>query len=150
MSRRRRVQRQNFHRDSRVQARDEKSRWNDHVDLNEDDKIALVRAGGMEVEVPFEWEVCPQCDGDGSVVDPNIDAGGLSRRDMRRRGPGFREDYFSGKYDVDCPRCEGRRVVADLNPQKDAQEDVVEVLQETLRREASTDQMRRAERAMGA
>lgn len=148
--RRNRVRRHNYHTDSRVQAGDRAKRFKEHVDLDEERKIALVSAGGLAVEVPFEWDVCSVCDGEGTVTNPNVDAGGISTREMNRRGPEFRRSYERGDYDVDCPKCEGRRVEPELNPQNGAQEDVVEVLHETLRRAASTDQMRRAEKAMGA
>lgn len=146
----RRTEQQNFHTDFRVQGRDRAKRFREHVDLVEAEKIALVSAGGMEVEVPFDWEVCSLCGGDGSVTDPSIDAGGISAREMHRHGPEFRRSYERGDYDIDCPKCKGRRVEPNLDPKTEDQQDVVDALRDRLRRAREIDQTHRAERAMGA
>lgn len=62
------------------------------------------------VDLPAKFEVCDTCQGKGSHVNPSIDSGGLSREDFDE-DPGFREEYFSGAYDVPCYGCAGRRVV---------------------------------------
>jgi len=64
-----------------------------------------------KIEVRTEFEVCDMCDGHGKVVNPSIDAGGLSAEDFYD-DPDFREDYFFGVYDVICPNCNGLRVEA--------------------------------------
>ncbi len=69
---------------------------------NENRLLLLVRS---------HFSVCPTCSGSGKVVNPAIDAGGLSADDFRN-DPGFREDYFSGAFDSDCTECQGLRVVA--------------------------------------
>jgi hypothetical protein len=56
------------------------------------------------------WIVCPVCDGEGTTVNPNIDANGLTREDFDE-DPDFREDYMSGVYDITCAACHGKRVV---------------------------------------
>jgi hypothetical protein len=53
---------------------------------------------------PFRWEVCDLCDGEGKVVNPSIDANGLTAED-------FAEDYFRGRYDITCPQCRGRTTI---------------------------------------
>lgn len=60
--------------------------------------------------VPVEVQVCGLCNGSGKTVDPRIDAGGLTCEDFDR-DPEFREDYFSGRYDITCPGCQGQNVV---------------------------------------
>jgi hypothetical protein len=60
------------------------------------------------------YVVCPTCEGRGSHVDPGVDRHGLSREDFDA-DPDFREDYFSGAYDVPCGQCQGLRVVPDVN-----------------------------------
>jgi len=65
---------------------------------------------GCRIEVDTSFEVCPLCNGHGTVVNPGIDAGGLTREDFQN-DPDFAEEYFSGKYDVTCPQCDGHRVV---------------------------------------
>ena len=52
------------------------------------------------------WIICPACRGNGSHVNPNIDAGGLSTEDFEN-DPDFAEDYFDGTYDVQCNVCRG-------------------------------------------
>lgn len=56
------------------------------------------------------FAVCPTCEGRGSHVNPSIDSQGLSAEDFDE-DPDFREDYFSGAYDVPCAECRGNRVV---------------------------------------
>ena len=43
---------------------------------------------------------------EGTMVNPSIDAGGLSYDDFYG-DPDFEEDYFSGRYDVQCSACHG-------------------------------------------
>jgi hypothetical protein len=144
------MERRNYHTDSRVRAEDARKRRDEYVTIYEEQKEALLEVSGMEVLVPIRWEVCPQCDGDGSVVNPSIDAGGISQQEMARKGPEFREDYLSGKYDQKCPQCKGRRVTPELDPRNQEQREAVEALRERLEEAREVDRMRRAEKAMGA
>lgn len=66
-----------------------------------------------EIEIPFKYEVCNVCRGTGSHINPDIDRQGLFYEDFE--DPGFREDYFSGVYDVDCYQCHGQKVVAEID-----------------------------------
>ena len=61
-------------------------------------------------ELATKYEVCEFCRGSGSVVNPSIDAGGLSFEDFDE-DPDFAEDYLSDRYNQPCPTCKGRRVV---------------------------------------
>ena len=63
------------------------------------------------IEVTTRYVVCDCCEGSGKVVNPSIDAGGLMRDDFDD-DPDFEEGYFSGRYDVKCPSCDGLRVIA--------------------------------------
>jgi hypothetical protein len=56
------------------------------------------------------WLVCPVCNGEGTAVNPNIDAHGLTHEDFAE-DPNFAEDYHSGIYDITCAACNGKRVV---------------------------------------
>jgi hypothetical protein len=56
------------------------------------------------------WIVCPVCNGEGTTVNPNIDAHGLTAEDFYE-DPDFAEDYMSGVYDITCAACHGNRVV---------------------------------------
>ena len=63
-----------------------------------------------EIAVPIKKEVCPVCEGHGIHVNPAIDSHGVSSEEFWD-DPDFGEDYFSGRYDVRCNRCQGLRVV---------------------------------------
>ena len=62
------------------------------------------------IDVDFKYKVCGECDGSGRVVDPNIDASGITEEDFGE-DPEFREDYFAGRYDRTCGSCKGLRVL---------------------------------------
>ena len=59
-----------------------------------------------ECVIPFKTVNCYQCDGKGTMVNPSIDAGGLSYDDFYD-DPDFEEAYFSGRYDIQCSACRG-------------------------------------------
>lgn len=59
---------------------------------------------------PAERKLCPQCDGDGTMVNPAIDGNGLSSEDFAE-DPDFREQYMRGDYDVKCDECDGNKFV---------------------------------------
>ncbi len=95
--------------------------------------------------VQSKFEVCGQCQGSGTMVDPRVDAGGLSQEDFDE-DPEFREDYFSGRYDMRCNQCKGQRVVPALIFPKAIQEFL-----ESWERDSWDDAAESAaERAMGA
>ena len=68
----------------------------------------------INLKLPAKLELCDLCDGKGKVVNPSIDAGGLSQDDFHD-DPDFEEDYFSGVHDISCPQCSGKRVVPVVN-----------------------------------
>lgn len=65
---------------------------------------------GSEQPLPVKWAVCPVCDGNGTHVNPAIDAGGLTAEDFAE-DPDFAEDYMRGTYDQTCNHCKGRTTV---------------------------------------
>jgi len=71
---------------------------------DEDDKVIMV------VPIHCHMEVCPDCDGRGTYVNPNIDRHGLTHDDFAE-DPDFAESYFSGVYDIRCENCHGQNVV---------------------------------------
>lgn len=103
------------------------------------------------VVLPAKYEVCDRCQGRGSHVNPSIDGHGLSQEDFDE-DPDFREDYFSGRYDVACYSCGGLRVVLteDESMFNDAQKADMVRLNAFWEEELADDAMSRAERAMGA
>lgn len=65
----------------------------------------------VTVEVPGKYDVCPECEGSGKVLCEGLRGVAFTYEDMDEAGPDFREDYMSGRYDVQCPECHGLRVV---------------------------------------
>lgn len=65
---------------------------------------------GTEIELPMVWAVCPTCGGNGTHVNPSIDAGGLTAADFAD-DPEFMHDYMAGAYDQTCNHCRGRTTV---------------------------------------
>lgn len=59
-------------------------------------------------KIPKKRIVCPQCNGDGKYVNPNIDRHGLSYDDLDDEQW---EMYRTGGYDVTCGYCNGKNVV---------------------------------------
>lgn len=68
---------------------------------------------GTEIEtfIPCRYEVCDRCRGSGTIVNPAIDGHGISQEEFDE-DPDFEEGYFSGRYDIVCPDCQGKRVVS--------------------------------------
>ena len=134
----------NYDRDSRVQAA---NHW--WVSVDEGRMMATMTLydeyGCNELrEVPIHMQVCPTCDGRGKHVNPSIDANGLTADDFHE-DPDFAHDYLSGKYDVLCYGCSGKRVVPICD---DAE--AWELKLEQLQADADHAAECAAERAMGA
>lgn len=98
--------------------------------------------------VRMKFDCCDLCSGKGTVVNPSIDCGGLTREDFDE-DPGFLEDYVGGAYDITCPQCRGKRVhpVIDM---KATTPELVARIQAREREEAAFQRECAAERAMGA
>lgn len=120
---------------------------NDSRNCEPDAEPVFELADGSEVKLPFRWTVCPICRGNGTHVNPSIDAGGLSAEDFAE-DPDFAEDYMSGMYDQTCNKCEGKRVVRTVDL-KALPNDVRKAYVKHLREEAEYSAMVRAERARG-
>ena len=61
--------------------------------------------------LPGKYEVCPECMGKGTIVNPNIDRyHGITRKEFDNDSQFF-EDYQSGIYDIECFQCKGLRVI---------------------------------------
>lgn len=77
-----------------------------HKDLSDD-------ADRYAISVKTKFELCSQCRGSGTMVNPNIDCNGLTSEDFNN-DPSFESDYFSGAYNQTCSACnqyEGRQIV---------------------------------------
>jgi len=60
--------------------------------------------------MPAHYEVCPKCAGEGKHSNPSLDSNGFSD-EIRSDDPEFYEDYMSGRHDITCTECKGKRVV---------------------------------------
>ena len=54
-----------------------------------------------------KWSICVVCDGDGTVVNPNIDAMGITN-ELLADDPDFQDMYVAGKFDIPCKACKGQ------------------------------------------
>ena len=61
--------------------------------------------------IRVHMEVCPDCNGKGAYVNPNIDRHGLTADDECWHDPDFEENYMTGYYNVPCERCNGANVI---------------------------------------
>ena len=59
---------------------------------------------GTETELPFRWEICGHCRGEGKS---SAYLGAYTRDEMDEQGQEFFEDYMAGRYDRACDRCDG-------------------------------------------
>lgn len=70
----------------------------------------------QEVSFPAKNEVCPECDGEGSVLREGMRGYAYTQEEFEEafHDDEDREAYFTrgGKYDQQCPCCKGRNVVA--------------------------------------
>lgn len=106
-----------------------------------------------EHTLPARLEVCGTCDGKGSHVNPSIDSHGITGEEWARDWDDeSREAYMSGRYDVQCYECAGKRVAPEIDTRNlsEAQKEVLKRIQRIERDNAHYDAISRAERAMGA
>jgi hypothetical protein len=79
--------------------------------------LEYVQFQGQEaivINAPVHLSICPMCEGDGTVVDPKIDSSGWSREDLDQ-DPEFEAAYYAGAYDVECPNCKNKKLMATVN-----------------------------------
>jgi len=65
---------------------------------------------GTPFRMPTVKEVCPNCQGKGTMVNRSIDGHGLSMDDPDLDEE-FWEGYWGGNYDVVCDECKGNNVL---------------------------------------
>ena len=98
--------------------------------------------------LPTCWAICDLCSGDGRVVNPSIDAGGLSEDNMDDFD--FMEAYRDGMYDIACPHCSGSGKVREIDRNRSDFAEKIAEYDEDMTMEAELDAESRAERMMGA
>lgn len=97
--------------------------------------------------VSLEWEVCGTCGGRGKVVNPSIDAHGITA-DEFYDDPDFAEDYHRGVYDIPCPECHGRTTSLAIDL-KNTNAETLRFIENWFQSEASYRREVAAERRMG-
>lgn len=107
-----------------------------------------------EVVVPAHNVVCPCCDGSGTIENPAF-AGGFTMSEFQEcfEDEEARAAYFSGRYDVGCTECNGRRVVLvpDTEAELNAEQRAALAWRDELAHERRLNAMEReAELRMGA
>jgi len=138
------TERHNYYNDRRVQQA--MKTGSTRLVVDEKNMRATVIVEGEDVgTVSVRYEVCQTCQGRGTHVNPSIDADGLSLHEIE---PKFAADYFSGRYDVCCAECQGKRVVA--RPDPDQESDAMQQYWEAVEADRAYALERAAERAMGA
>lgn len=103
--------------------------------------------GDTEIELPTKWVVCPVCNGNGTHVNPSIDAGGISGERFAD-DPEFYDDYMSGAFDVTCNCCGGRTTVPGVDWSQLSDEHR-KAYEQQLEDEANDRALMRAERMAG-
>ena len=58
--------------------------------------------------MPNKYEVCPRCEGAGTVVNGAVS---VWTQEDRAEDPDSFQAMLDGVYDVECPACHGRRVM---------------------------------------
>ena len=70
----------------------------------------------VQASLPAKYEVCPNCEGHGTHLHPSIRGYAYSREEFEEAFPDEydKEQYRrrGGIYDVQCRKCDGKRVVA--------------------------------------
>lgn len=54
--------------------------------------------------------VCPHCQGEGVVTNPEVVGNGYTQSDLEEMGEEFLDNLRDGVYNVTCPACNGQRV----------------------------------------
>lgn len=105
-----------------------------------------------EAALPARYAVCPTCEGRGSHVHRAIDGNGITASEWAEWDIDERDDYLSGRYDVQCEECKGLRVVLVVDEEQLSDEE--KKLHEIYLEQQTWEQQYRmeveAERRMGA
>lgn len=105
--------------------------------------------GEDTVSLPAHYEVCDRCDGTGTHTHSDINP----TSEDYERDPDFIEEYFAGRYDVQCEVCHGRNVVLTVDDEdslNDEQKAILMKLEEQWADEDASRQESAMERRMGA
>jgi hypothetical protein len=105
-------------------------------------------------EVPGQWAVCPECEGEKVTENPAFSCG-WTGSEWAEEDEDFKENYRRGEYDVQCHTCKGNGLVLEpswfeLDPDEAHHVALSEQEAETMARLDAEDRAySRMERAMG-
>jgi len=68
--------------------------------------------GESLVDLPAHYKVCPHCGGEGTS---SAYLGAFTQEDWENESEEFKEDYIAGRYNKECPRCKGKRVILEID-----------------------------------
>lgn len=77
--------------------------------------MTILDEHGDDIEIPCRWDVCDDCEGEGTTLQEDIRQHAYSVEEFRESFDDEEaEEYFKrgGRYDVPCKTCKGARVVA--------------------------------------
>jgi hypothetical protein len=104
-----------------------------------------------EYKLPKKWVVCPTCKGEGTCGNPAFN--GMTADEIHPDDRDeFYKNYFSGVYDVNCPKCDGRTTVQDYDISRletKHREELEQQLSKMKMLEAEEQSWARAEQRMG-
>ena len=122
------------------------AQWMEHINYVNDPRT--FKHPKVPEHLPTKWAICDSCEGNGTMVNPSVDAGGLSV-DLSD-DPDFMGDYMSGTYDVCCNVCGGSGKVRELD--RSRQDFAVQIAEydEEVKAFYECEAESRAERMMGA
>lgn len=106
------------------------------------------------VELPSKFELCDDCQGHGTVLNESMRHYAYTAEEFSDFDDDEKHEYFKrgGRYDVPCPTCAGKRVVAviDVEALKPAHRKAYNAYMKDKQEEHDFRRMQESERRMGA
>lgn len=130
-------------------------KWFNEEDLNqESEKLLIGKADGIYAKLPATVDWCPCCNGSGYRSKYDVEGYDINEM-MYEDGvidQEFAKDYFGGKTDVPCDKCEGTKIqnIVDYDSCNEVEQEIVKHNQQAYRDEAEDRAYSDMERRMGA
>ena len=119
-----------------------------HVRIFGEEKVEELDTTPVPHVLHLKRTRCGLCDGRGVHVNPSIDSHGISAEEFDE-DPDFRDEYFSGTYDMTCYECKGSGVSLGIDEKRTSTK-ALKAAQNCFDDEASYRDESAAERRMGA
>lgn len=107
---------------------DQNNKYQEADDITQ--AMSIVAKNIKTVRKSGKYQVCPECQGEGKIVNPSVSV--WTGQDIDEDPEGF-DDMRSGLHDISCPACDGKRVVTkeELNNYYEDRRDRRTMLQES-------------------